>query len=89
MEYKFIIAQLSVNSSEDTHDDILLMGNFNCYPGRGGFIIEFSNVAVYLFVRKADIYELPANGYTYISLNASVATSLLDRILLSRQRLVP
>ena len=58
-----------------THDDIILMGDYSCYQGSGRFFNEFSDLAVNHSMCMADINELRTNSYTYISSNASLATS--------------
>ena len=82
------MAQLSNICYVESYDDIVLMGDFICDRGRGRFFNEFSDVAVDHFLCTADINGLPARSYTYISPNASAATSWFDHILSSRHSLV-
>ena len=69
------MTQLCNISSEETYDDIVFMGGFNCDTGRGRFFKEFPDFTDDHSTCMADINELPAISYTCISPNASAATS--------------
>ena len=88
IEYKSIMSDLSNFCSNESYDEILIMGDFNCDPNKGRFFKEFDYFSRQHSLYMSDIEKLPPETYTYISQNSSAVTSWLDHILSSKADIV-
>ena len=87
-EYQSNIGDISNFIREETFDDLVIAGDWNCHPNRGRFFHEFLNLTNEHALTKADLDNLPPFSYTYISSNNSAGCSWLDHVACSRPTIV-
>ena len=100
VEFKSIMAQLSNICSEESYDDILLTGDFNCDPGRGRFLNEFSDKEVdhslciadtwnKLFIYKPDCNRCKLMAWPYFVISILYGHSAFVHIMLCCELKLP
>ena len=80
-----VVANILIN---ETYDDLMWIGDFNSDPSKGRFFEKLDALVREFSLYAADIANLPASSYTYISKNETAATSWLDHVICSRVSLV-
>ena len=86
-DYQTSIGNIANFIREESFDDIVLAGDFNCDPSKGRFFREFSKMLSEHSLVKADIDNLPRTSYTFVSPNAIASTSWLDHVVCSNEHL--
>ena len=84
LEYLNNVSVLANILTNESFDDIIILGDLNCDPSKGRFYDKLNALVKEFALYPLDISELPASSYTYISHNETASTSWLDHILCSR-----
>ena len=81
IDYKSSLAELSDIVETENFNDFYCAGDFNADPTKGRFYAHVSQFVADNFLKIADVDYLPTDSYTYVSQNATCATSWVDHVL--------
>ena len=88
IEYKSTLADLHNIINCESFYDVILTGDFNADPFKGRFFSEISRFNSENGLAFADVANLPADSYTFISNNSTSSTSWLDHVVVSSLDLI-
>ena len=72
-EYQSCISCISNFISEETFDEIIIIGDMNCDPDKGRFFHELRSMTTFHSLHWIDIEQLPSFSYTYVSHNSTAS----------------
>ena len=87
-EYQSRISCISNFVSEETFDEIKIIGEMNCEPGKRKKIHELRSMITFHSMHWVELEQYPSFSYTYVSHNSTASVSWIEHILCSTSNLV-